>query len=67
MNQDLVTSNSLLYNIANDRQLLSSRGKLNVIPVVPKNQTTDIVANRLEIQNSYIENPGFPDFVEMVQ
>ena len=66
MNQDLVTSNSLLYNIANDRQLLSSRGKFNVIPVIRKNQTTDIIANRLGIQNSYIENPGFPNFVEVV-
>lgn len=65
MSQDLVTSNSLLYNIANDRQLLSSRGKLNMIPVIRKNQTTDIIANRLEIQNSYIENPGFPNFMEI--
>lgn len=34
--------------------------------LVRKNQTTDIIANCLEIQNSYIENPGFLDFVEVV-
>lgn len=45
MNQDLVTSNSLLYNIANDRQLLSSGGKLNMIPVIRKNQTTVTLEN----------------------
>ena len=32
-----------------------------------KNQTTDTIDNRLEIQNSYIENPGFPDFVEVAR
>lgn len=64
MNQDLVTSNSLLYNIANDRQLLSSRGKLNVIPVVPKNQTTDKTVSYSKILNNYVENSGFPNFME---
>ena len=35
--------------------------------LVRKNQTTDIIANYLEVQNSYIENPGFPDFVEVIR
>lgn len=35
--------------------------------LVRKNHTTDIIANYLEIQNSYIENPGFPDFVEVIR
>ena len=44
-----------------------SGGELSGSLLVRKNQTTDIIANRLEIPNSHIENPGFPDFVEMVQ
>lgn len=35
--------------------------------LVRKNQTTDIIANCLEIQNSYIENLGFTDFVEVTR
>ena len=35
--------------------------------LVRKNHTTDIIANCLEIQNSYIENLGFPDFVEVIR
>ena len=43
-----------------------NEGEFDESSVIRKNQTTDIIANRLEIQNSYIENPGFPDFVEVV-
>lgn len=66
MNQDLTMSSSLLYRTVNNRQLLFSKSKLNMVPVVWKNQTTDRIANCLEIQNSYIENSGFPNFVEVV-
>lgn len=66
MNRDLTIPNSLLCRTANNRQLLFGKSKLNAVSVGRKNQTTDRTANCLEIQNSYIENSGFPDFVEVV-
>ena len=47
-------------NVFNEDEL---KGSL----LVRKNQTTDIIANCLEIQNNYIENLGFPDFVGVIQ
>lgn len=34
--------------------------------VVRKNQTTNEIITCSEIVNSYLENPGFPDFVEAI-
>jgi len=44
-----------------------SGGELSGSLLVRKKQTTDIISNSLEIPNSHIENPGFPNFVETVQ
>lgn len=67
MNRDLVMSSYLLYKIANARQLLSSGGKFNMNPAIRKNQVACIIVGCLGGLGIYIENPGFPDFVEMVQ
>lgn len=67
MNQALVTSNYLLYKIANDRQPLSRGGKFNMISVIWKNQMACTIAGCLGRLGSYIENPGFPNFVETVE
>lgn len=67
MNQALVTSNYLLYKIANDRQPLSRRGKFNMNPAIQKNQVACTIVGCLGGLGIYIENPGFPNFVEAVQ
>lgn len=58
--------NSLLCRITNNRQLLFSKSKLNIALVVRKNQTTNEIVACSEIMNSYVENSGFPNFVEVV-
>ena len=35
--------------------------------VVRKNQTTNEIVTCSEIVNSYLENPGVPDFVEVIR
>lgn len=59
--------NSLLCRITNNRQLLFSKSKLNIAPVVRKNQTTDKAVTYSRVLNNYVENPGFPDFVEVIR
>ena len=66
MNQDLTMPNSLLCRITNNRQLLFSKSKLNIAPVIRKNQTTNEIVTCSEIMNNYVENSGFPNFVEVV-
>lgn len=44
-----------------------SGGELSGNLLVWEKRTADRTASYLEIPNSHIENPGFPDFVEMVQ
>lgn len=46
---------------------LSDRGKFDKTLVVQRNQTTDEITTYSEIPNNYIENPGFPDFVEVIR
>jgi hypothetical protein cdiviTM7_01413 len=55
--------NFFICKISND---LSDREKLDKILVIRKNQTTDEITTYSEIPNNYIENPGFPDFVEAI-
>ena len=55
--------NFFICKISND---LSDREKLDKILVVRKNQTTNEIITCSEIVNSYLENPGFPDFVEAI-
>lgn len=52
-----------ICKISND---LSDREKLDKILVIRKNQTTDEITTYSEIPNNYIENLGFPDFVEAI-
>lgn len=59
-------SNSLLYRTTNDRQLLFSRSKLGMTPIVRKNQTIKEIVTCSEITNSYVDNSRFPNFVEMM-
>lgn len=66
MNQDLTMPNSLLCRTTNNRQLLFSKSKLNMAPVVPKNQTADKTVSYPKILNNYVKNSGFPNFVEVV-
>lgn len=66
MNRDLTIPNSLLCRTANNRQLLFSKSKLNAVSVGRKNQTANGIVACLEIADSYVENPGFPNFVEVV-
>lgn len=56
--------NFFICKISND---LSDREKLDKILVIQKNQTTDEITTYSEIPNNYIENPGFPDFVEVIR
>lgn len=44
-----------------------SGGELSESLLVWEKRTANRTASYLEIPNSHIENPGFPDFVEMVQ
>lgn len=44
-----------------------SGGELSGSLLVWEKRTANRTASYLEIPNSHIENPGFPDFVEMVQ
>ena len=67
MNRDLVTSSYLLYKIANARQPLSSGGKFNMNPAYPEKPGGLHYSGLSGGLGIYIENPGFPDFVEMVQ
>lgn len=55
--------NVFICKIIND---LSDRGKLEKTLVIWKIQTTNGIVTCSEIMNSYVENPGFPDFVEVV-
>lgn len=52
-----------ICKISND---LSDREKLDKILVIQKNQTTDEITTYSEILNNYVENPVFPDSVEVV-
>lgn len=56
--------NFFICKISND---LSDREKLDKILVVRKNQTTNEIITCSEIVNSYLENPGFSDFVEVTR
>ena len=56
--------NFFICKISND---LSDREKLDKILVIQKNQTTDEITTYSEFPNNYIENPGFPDFVEVIR
>ena len=66
MNRDPVTPNYLLYKIANTRQPLSSGGKFNMNPAIRKNQMAFMIVG-CPGALVYIENSGFPNFMEMVQ
>lgn len=56
--------NVFICKILND---LSDRGKFEKTLVICKNQTANGIVDCPEIMNSYIENPGFPDFVEVIR
>lgn len=55
--------NVFICKIIND---LSDRGKLEKTLVIWKIQTTNEIVTCSEITNSYVENSGFPNFVEVV-
>ena len=52
-----------ICKISND---LSDREKLDKILVIQKNQTTDEITTYSETLKNYVENPVFPDSVEVV-
>lgn len=54
------------YKIIDNKLFLHGEGRSDNKSAVRKNQTTDRRANCLKIQNGYIENSGFPNFVEVV-
>ena len=56
--------NFFICKISND---LCDREKLDKILVIRKNQTTDKAVTYSRVLNNYVENPGFPDFVEVIR
>lgn len=57
----------MFYDIMNDKPSLASRNKSEETSVVRKNQTANGIVTCSEIMNSYVENSGFPNFVEVIQ
>ena len=57
----------MFYNIMNDKLSLTSGSKSEETPAVWKNQTANRIVTCSEIMNSYVENSGFPDFVEVIR
>lgn len=55
--------NVFICKVLND---LSDREKFEKILVIWKNQTANEIVTCSEIMNSYVENSGFPNFVEVV-
>ena len=55
--------NVFICKILND---LSDRGKFEETLVIWKNQTANGVVACSEIMNSYVENSGFPNFMEIM-
>lgn len=57
----------MFYNIMNDKLSLTSGSKSEETPAVWKNQTANGIVTCSEIMNSYVENSGFPNFVEVIR
>lgn len=57
----------MFYNIVNDKLSLTSGSKSEETPAIWKNQTANGIVTCSEIMNSYVENSGFPNFVEAIQ
>lgn len=53
--------------IIDNKLFLSDKGGFDNKSVVRGNRTTDETATYSKILNNYIENPGFPDFVEVIR
>lgn len=57
----------MFYNIMNDKLSLTGGSKSEETSAVRKNQTANGIVTCSEIMNSYVENLGFPDFVEVIR
>lgn len=57
----------MFYNTMNDKLSLTSGSKPGETPAVWKNQTANGIVTCPEIVNSYLENSGFPNFVEVAR
>lgn len=52
--------------IIDNKLFLRDKGRFDNKSFVRGNRTTDEAVTYSKILNNYIENPGFPDFVEVV-
>lgn len=52
--------------VIDNKPFLSDKGRFDNRSAVQINRTTDEAVTYSKILNNYIENPGFPDFVEVV-
>ena len=57
----------MLYEIANDKPSSTSRVKLEKTLIDQNSQIANGIVACSEIADSYVENPGFPDFMEVAR
>ena len=57
----------MFYNTMNDKLSLTRGSKPGETAAVGKNQTANGIVTCPEIVNSYLENSGFPNFVEVAR
>ncbi len=50
-----------------NKLFLSDKSRFDNKSVVQVNQTTDKAVTYSRVLNNYVENPGFPDFVEVTR
>ena len=55
------------YKIIYNKLFLHNEGRFDSKSVVRKKQTTNEIVTCSEIVNSYLENSGFPNFVEVAR
>lgn len=53
--------------IIDNKLFLSDKSRFDNKSVVQVNQTTDKAVTYSRVLNKYVENPGFPDFVEVIR
>ena len=53
--------------IIDNKLFLSDKSRFDNKSVVQVNQTTDKTVTYSRVLNNYVENPGFPDFVEVIR
>ena len=53
--------------IIDNKLFLSDKSRFDNKSVVQVNQTTDKAITYSRVLNNYVENPGFPDFVEVIR